>query len=237
MMRRHPRGTDAVVSGSGAFRSPSHSGLCPTVHVSSQSFTKQAVATSYSHWQNYRAAVNIHFVWTVDEVALADSLEAVFQRLACARTESELNSLVDADLSISQLRCLVTLAQEGQALAIHTLAERLGMTVASMGRAVDRLVAQELVTRREAPDDRRVRQVALSAKGRQAVSGIDEARQRSLLTFVRSLDPADASRLLAALRPIVGAWSNEPQPLEGNRARHPQQRRRTRDPTSSTPEY
>ena len=157
----------------------------------------------YSHWQNYRADVNIHFVWTVDEVALADSLEAVFQRLACARTESELNSLVDADLSISQLRCLVTLAQEREPMAIHTLAERLGMTVASTGRAVDRLVTQEFVIRREAPGDRRVRQVSLSAKGTQAVSGIDEARHRSLLTFVRSLDPADAGRLLAALRPIV----------------------------------
>lgn len=190
------------------------SGLCTAGHVSSQSFTKRAVAPSYSHWQNYRAIVNIHFVWTVEEVALADSLEAVFQQLTCARTESELNSLVDADLSISQLRCLVTLAQERQALAIHTLAERLGMTMASTGRAVDRLVTQGLVTRREAPDDRRVRQVSLSAQGRQAVSGIDEARRRSLLTFVRSLDPANASQLLAALRPIVGAWSNSPQPLE-----------------------
>jgi DNA-binding MarR family transcriptional regulator len=88
------------------------------------------------------------------------------------------------------------------------------MTTASTGRAVDRLVAHDFVIRRESPDDRRVRQVSLSASGRQAVSGIDEARHRSLLTFVRSLDHTDASRLLAALRPIVGAWSNSPQPLE-----------------------
>ncbi len=143
-------------------------------------------------------------MWTVDEVELADSLEAVLQRLVCAKAESDLNALVDADLSISQLRCLVTLAQDGHAMAIHTLADRLGTTVATAGRTVDRLVAQEFVLRREDPDDRRVRQVSLSQRGRQVVSGIDDARRRALLAFVRSLEPADAGRLLAALRPITG---------------------------------
>lgn len=158
--------------------------------------------------------VNIHFVWTVGEVELADALEDVLQRLVCAQAESGLNSLVDADLSLSQLRCLVTLAQEGRAMAIHTLAGRLGMTVATAGRAVDRLVAHELVTRRQDPDDRRVRQVSLSARGRQVVSGIDEARHQALLAFARSLDPQDADRLLTALRPIAGTPPLSSQPLE-----------------------
>jgi MarR family 2-MHQ and catechol resistance regulon transcriptional repressor len=149
---------------------------------------------------------------TVDE--LADSLEALFQQVACGRTESELNSLAGADLSISQLRCLVTLAQEGEAMAIHTLAQRLCMTVATTGRAVDRLVAQGYVNRREDPDDRRVRQVSLAAKGRQVVTGIDEVHRGALRSFVRSLRPADAERLLAALRPIVGPTSKSPQHLE-----------------------
>lgn len=153
-------------------------------------------------------------MWTVDEVELADSLAAVLLGVVCSQTESDLNSLVETDLSMSQLRCLVTLAQDGQAMAIHTLAQRLGLTVATAGRAVDRLVAQELVIRREDPQDRRVRQVSLTTKGRQIVSGIDDARHRSLLTFVRSLRPTDAAQLLAALRPIVEQTSNSPHHLE-----------------------
>jgi MarR family 2-MHQ and catechol resistance regulon transcriptional repressor len=155
-------------------------------------------------------------VWTDDELELAGTLEAVVFQVLCSQAESDLNTLVDNDLSISQLRCLLAVAQHGRELAIHTLAQQLGMTLATAGRAVDRLVAHELVLRREDPGDRRVRQVSLSDKGRQIVSGIDEARRRALLAFVRSLPEADATRLLAALRPIAGATNLVPPPrLEG----------------------
>jgi DNA-binding MarR family transcriptional regulator len=147
-------------------------------------------------------------VWTPAEIELADSLEAVLLRVICSQTESDLNSMVHTDLSLSQLRCLVALAWAGRAMPITGLADRLGLTLATAGRAVDRLVAHHLVIRREDPDDRRIRRVSLSAKGRQVVSGIDDDRRKSLLTFVHSLTPSDATRLLAALRPIVDSTPN-----------------------------
>jgi DNA-binding MarR family transcriptional regulator len=154
-------------------------------------------------------------MWTVDEVELADSVAVFCLRVACAQLESDLNSLVGADLSLSQLRCLVALAQDGHAMPIHALAQRLGLTLATAGRAIDRLVAHELVNRREDPDDRRVRRVSLSERGRQVMSGVDDARRNSLHAFVRSLAPDDAARLLAALRPIVGTPAHPHHLLEG----------------------
>jgi len=137
------------------------------------------------------------------DVELADLLETVLLRVGCSHAESELHSMVELDLSVSQFRCLVALAGVERAIPIHELAELVHLTFATAGRAVDRLVVLDLVIRREHPHDRRVRLVCLSAKGRQVLSGIDEARRRGLLAFVRSLDPADRARLHAALAPIA----------------------------------
>jgi DNA-binding MarR family transcriptional regulator len=142
-----------------------------------------------------------------DDVELADSLEALLQQVGCSQAESDLHSIVDTDLSMSQFRCLVALARDEQAIPIHELAERLHLSLATAGRNTDRLVVQELVIRREDPHDRRIRRISLSAKGRQVISGIDEARRNALLAFVRSLDPSDRTRLHAALLPIVNASS------------------------------
>ena len=137
------------------------------------------------------------------EAELAEALEAVMFRLVCGQAEADLAAIATADLSMSQLRCLLALAAQNQAVPIHTLAEHLGLTLATAGRAVDRLVACGLVTRREDPGDRRVRRVALSAEGRRVITGIDESRRRALLAFARSLPGAQAAQLLAALRPIA----------------------------------
>ncbi|MEJ3750237.1 MarR family transcriptional regulator [Actinomycetes bacterium KLBMP 9797] len=138
-----------------------------------------------------------------EDVALADSLEALFQRIGCAQTDSDLHALLTADLSISQFKCLITLAREEHPIPIHDLAERLRLSLATAGRTIDRLVAQELVIRREDPDDRRVRRVSVSAKGRHLITGIDEAHRTALVAFVRSLAAADQARLQAALLPII----------------------------------
>lgn len=158
--------------------------------------------------------VSIAVVSTPDDVALADSLEALLQRVVCSQVESDLHAMVETDLSMSQFKCLVTLAPDSQAIPIHELAERLHLSLATAGRNIDRLVAQGLVIRREDPHDRRIRRVSLSAKGRRIISGIDEARRKALLAFVRSLAPSDRSRLQAALFPIVSPTSKPTPRLE-----------------------
>jgi DNA-binding MarR family transcriptional regulator len=145
---------------------------------------------------------------------LADALETVIFRLICGQAAADMDMIAAADLSMSQLRCLLAVAAEDRAVPIHTLAERLGLTLATAGRAVDRLVAHGLVTRREDPEDRRVRRIALSPKGRRVITGIDESRRRALLAFVRSLSAAHAAQLLAALRPIAATATGTRSDLE-----------------------
>jgi len=138
-----------------------------------------------------------------DDAELADTLEAFLDRLVNCQTGSDLHAMVERDLPISQFRCLITLAQAEEALPIHELADRLHMSVATAGRNIDRLVAQDLVVRREDPHDRRVRRVSVSDDGRQIVTGIDTARRNSLRAFAKSLTSSQRTQLHAALRPIV----------------------------------
>ncbi|RIQ33655.1 MarR family winged helix-turn-helix transcriptional regulator [Jiangella rhizosphaerae] len=131
------------------------------------------------------------------------ALEAFLRQLSCTKADSDLRSMVELDLSISQFRCLILLGQHTEALPINELADRLDLTLATAGRNVDRLVAHGLVERREDPHDRRVRLVSLSETGRTIMTEIDVHRRNALVTFAHSLDPADRDRLFAALAPIV----------------------------------
>ncbi|TDC49611.1 MarR family transcriptional regulator [Jiangella ureilytica] len=137
------------------------------------------------------------------EDELVRSLEAFLRQVACSKADSDLRSMVELDLSISQFRCLITLGQHDTALPINELADLLDLTLATAGRNVDRLLAHGLVERREDPQDRRVRLVSLSEAGRTIMTEIDTHRRNALVGFARSLDPSDRDRLLAALAPIV----------------------------------
>lgn len=91
--------------------------------------------------------------------------------------------LLTANLTMPQFRLLLVLALRGGA-AGHDLAESMGVSLATITGIVDRLAAQDLVTRREDPRDRRVRRVELTAAGRGLVDDIaaaGTASQRRLL--------------------------------------------------------
>ena len=72
-----------------------------------------------------------------------------------------------AGLSITQCKALLALAGPASEPSPRrsAIAERLGVSLPSMSRAVDGLVKSKLVTRVEDPDDRRVRRVVAHRRG------------------------------------------------------------------------
>src|SRR5262245_17667747 len=93
---------------------------------------------------------------------------------ALTRLASHLKKLGDArtfqaaaalDLSFSQVCTLFTLETSDHPLAVHELAGRLGLSVAATGRAVDALVREGLVSRREDQHDRRIKRISLTGAG------------------------------------------------------------------------
>ena len=107
------------------------------------------------------------------------------------------------DLSFSQLCMLFIVDESDHDLALHELAERLGLSMAATGRAVDALVRAGMVTRREDEHDRRVKRVGLSEPGRKLLLKLSEAHRESLRAFAGLLTDEERENLFTALAPIL----------------------------------
>src|SRR3977135_1550432 len=93
-------------------------------------------------------------------------LTKAFHALA-ARAEESLK-LSEAGLGDSDFRVLEVLLSKGP-LPVNTIGPKVWLTPGSISVAIDRLEKKRLV-KREATDDRRVRMVELTAKGRALIA-------------------------------------------------------------------
>lgn len=107
----------------------------------------------------------------------------------------------ELDLTLTQVKALCALTNAE--LTVKELAERLGLSLPGASRAVDALVARDLLHRREDPDDRRQRRLSSSSAGRRALERLDEARLAGIAAFAATLPAARCECLSRALRPII----------------------------------
>lgn len=109
---------------------------------------------------------------------------------------------MELELSLSQVKALFVLSQGDEPLPIHVLAERIRLSVAAAGRAVDLLVTAGLVERRENPADRRVKLITITDAGREATDAHIELKKAAMRAQIAALDPDEAERLHDALTPL-----------------------------------
>lgn len=114
-----------------------------------------------------------------------------------------LQAAAGLDLSLSQLRVLHVLEAAEHELALHELAAAVGLSVATCGRAVDGLVRERLVTRREDLDDRRVKRLAATERGREVVLRLIAARREAVGRIAETLSDDERAALSAALAPVL----------------------------------
>src|SRR5947209_8058266 len=89
----------------------------------------------------------------------------VFMKAFQALLPHAAGSIKATELGDSDFRVLEVLLHKGP-LPVNTIGPKVWLTPGSISVAVDRLVKKGLVSRRDHPDDRRVRQVKLTPKGR-----------------------------------------------------------------------
>jgi DNA-binding MarR family transcriptional regulator len=132
---------------------------------------------------------------------LAEDLLGFLGYLMKTTQQDVLQVAAELELTLSQLRALFELALGDHDLALGELAAKVGLSVAATGRLVDGLVHHDLVSRREDSLDRRVKRLALTARGEDTMSRLAEARRQGLRQFVDTLDDdarCDLARALAA---------------------------------------
>jgi DNA-binding MarR family transcriptional regulator len=135
----------------------------------------------------------------------AARLTALFRHLVLYDRGNQLQVIEESGLSMTQCKALLELGGRGGAEAwqVGDLAEVFGVSVPAMSRAVDALVKKGLATRVEDPDDRRARQVKITAKGKELVDTLVTLRQTGIEAFASSLNAAQRRKLDAAVDALM----------------------------------
>jgi DNA-binding MarR family transcriptional regulator len=136
----------------------------------------------------------------------AARLTALLRHLFLYDRGNQLRVIEETGLSMTQCKALLELGGLGEttgAWQVSDLAERFGVSVPSMSRAVDGLVKAELATRVEDPDDRRVRRVRITAKGKDLVDVLITVRQAGIEAFTATLSAAQRRKLDAAVDSLM----------------------------------
>src|SRR6266496_2559890 len=111
-------------------------------------------------------------------------------------------SIKRTDLGDSDFRVLEALLHKGP-LPVNTVGPKVWLTPGSISVAVDRLVKKGLVSRKDHPDDRRVRQVELTAKGRALITRGFREHAAAMETAVSVLSKNERLTLLRLLKKLV----------------------------------
>lgn len=126
-------------------------------------------------------------------------LEAVPLVMAAIRTE--MRSHRGSDLSVPQFRVLVYLHRHAGA-SLSDIAEHMGLTLPSMSKMIDGLVARDLVARQLNPADRRRVILAPTGSGRQEMQSAHKATESRLAARLTAL-PASERRTIGKAMQVL----------------------------------
>ena len=106
------------------------------------------------------------------------------------------------NMSFAAIATVMALRERGDQ-TISNLAREIGLSVAATSQLVERLVQDDLVRRTEHPDDRRRKQVALTAKGNALLAKMDGAYFAAAATVLGRVPAPALKRLEAALGDVT----------------------------------
>lgn len=142
---------------------------------------------------------------------LVDALRAWEKVSMAASMRAFLQYAKEHGLSVPQIGALMRISHRG-ACGVSDLGDELGVTNAAASQMLERLVQGGLVERREDPDDRRAKRIALTERGSRLVQGTVEMRLRQFAELADRLDPPARTRAAAALRTLVEHSGLPPHP-------------------------
>jgi DNA-binding MarR family transcriptional regulator len=133
-------------------------------------------------------------------------LEAVPMVMRTIR--SEMRSHRGADLSVPKFRVLIFLNRhEGASLSV--IAEHLGLTLPSMSKMIDGLVARNMVTRQMDPKDRRRVTLVLTALGRSSMQSAYKATESRLAERLVVLPASERRIIIEAMQVLAATFGSD----------------------------
>jgi MarR family 2-MHQ and catechol resistance regulon transcriptional repressor len=109
--------------------------------------------------------------------------------------------LEETGIDDTDFRILEALLNKGP-LPVNTIGPRVFLTPGSISTAVDRLVERGLVNRVESPEDRRVRVVSLTKKGKELIAPIFRKHAAEISRVFADASPKELRTLETILKKI-----------------------------------
>src|SRR5260221_7081382 len=109
--------------------------------------------------------------------------------------------LQETGIDDTDFRILEVLLNKGP-LPVNTIGPKVFLTPGSTSTAVDRLVERGLVSRVESPEDRRVRVVSLTPKGKELIAPVFRKHAAELRKVFADASPKELRALEATLKKI-----------------------------------
>jgi len=132
---------------------------------------------------------------------LADLFSDLIERVLITQL---LEDLGDHDITPAQVEALHFLARHDPN-RVGDLAAGLGISYPAATKTIDRLVAKELVTRREGQRDRRQSELTVTDSGRELIATLRSARRERLEAILARMPSEDQKALLKGLRGFITA--------------------------------
>jgi MarR family transcriptional regulator, 2-MHQ and catechol-resistance regulon repressor len=107
--------------------------------------------------------------------------------------------IAETGISDTDFRVLEALLHKGP-LPVNTIGPKVHLTPGSISVAVDRLLERGLVSRAESPDDRRVRVVALTKKGKDLIVPIFRKHSAEIAGVFADANPRELQILESVLK-------------------------------------
>jgi DNA-binding MarR family transcriptional regulator len=141
---------------------------------------------------------------TSADKALAADLYAFIAHLHKNCNAELLEAVGGLELSLTQIKLLHHLDDSTTELTLKQGAEAVRVSLPAASRLVDDLVHRGLVERHEDADDRRMKRILLTDKGRVVIARLNAARLTGLEHFVTTLTEEERRQLTEVLATLLG---------------------------------
>lgn len=109
---------------------------------------------------------------------------------------------LDLNLTIVQLKTLFFIDSRGST-HFKNLADALGVTPPSVTGIIDRLVEQDLVSRKENPENRRTQILKVTPKGKDLLANLKEIHRGKMTSILVQLSLRDLTELARIIKNLV----------------------------------
>jgi DNA-binding MarR family transcriptional regulator len=138
------------------------------------------------------------------KVDLVEGIIELQRKVDRARRQYQIDVWMGLPLTIAQLKSLFFISNQGST-NLGNLARALGVTPSNVTGIVDRLVEQNLVSRKENPENRRMLSLRVTAMGEELVASLRERRRGYMSEALARMNEDELATLAQGLTALVKA--------------------------------